>query len=373
MGGQYKLIAVFLFSLLFFLSCSSNKTVTVETFTIGAIQPLTKDSTAVGEQVREGIEMAVIDINRKGGINGKPFRVILEDDQCDAKLAVSAFDKLTAIDGVNIIIGPSCSSNVLAVAPLANEKNIIILSTVASTNKITGAGDLIFRNNPTGRDYSYKIAEFAYNQLRAGTASLLYLNLDNGVDYKDSFKEKFSALGGKITGEHAYEKSQTDFRSELTKIKAENPDVIFLAGQINHGLAVKQARELGITTQFIGPKTIESEEFLKHAGRAAEGVIYAADVLDKADPLFKRFEQNYAIRFNKTLSFRTPLAYDAVMILAELLKKCGNEVNCVKKGLYKTNGYRGISGITSFNEYGDVIKPLTIKTVRDGEFVEMSK
>jgi len=318
--------------------------------------------------------MAADEINSAGGIGDRQLKIIYEDDQCDPKQAVNAFEKLTTIDKIKIIIGPACSSNVLAVAPRANEKKVIIFTTIGSTDKITTAGDYVFRNTPTARDYSYFMADFAYRNLSARTASVLYLNLDNGIDYKDAFVKKFEELGGKILGTESYERTATDFRSQLAKIKEQNPDVIFMAGQINQGLAMKQARELGIDVQLIGPVTVENPDLLAQAGSAAEDVIYSAPKFDKNDPLVKAFQEKYVSRYNKTLGVRTAIAYDAVMIIAERLKKCSNnvdiDVECVKNGLYATKNYPGVSGLTSFDENGDVSKPLTIKTIKDGKFVE---
>ncbi|MBI4171045.1 MAG: penicillin-binding protein activator [Candidatus Aenigmarchaeota archaeon] len=351
------------------ISLPANNKNYIEPATIGAIQPLTKSTVAVGEQVREGIDIAVDDVNAEGGINGRPLKVIYEDDQCDSKTAVTAFEKLTSVEKVKIIIGPTCSSNVLAVAPSANEKKVIILTTVASTPKVTQAGDYVFRNTPSGEAYSNYIAEFAYYNLSALTASALYLNLDNGVDFKDAFIKRFEGLGGSVLGAEAYEPTTTDFRSQLAKIKGQNPDVIFIAGQINHGIAIKQARELGLTQRIIGPTTIESPDLIAQAGTAAEGVIYSAPKFDLNDSVVKSFGEKYKSKYNKTLGFRTAISYDAVMIVASLLIKCGEDVECTKRGLYETQNYSGVSGITSFDKNGDVDKPLMIKTVRNGKFV----
>lgn len=336
---------------------------------IAAIQPLSKSTVATGEQVREGIELGAANINEQGGINGRRLEVVYEDDQCDAKTAVTAFEKLANIDKIRIVIGPTCSSNVLAVAPLANEKKVIVLTTVASTPKVTHAGDYIFRNTPSGDAYSNRIAEFARSKLDARTASVLFLNLDNGVDYKNAFVKRFAELGGSIMGEEAYEPTAADFRSQLAKIRAQNPDVLFVAGQINHGTAIKQAREMGLMQQIIGPVTMETSDFVPQAGTAAEGVVYSAPKFDKNDPAVKAFEEKYMATYNKTLGFRTLISYDATMIIASLLGRCGEDVECVKNGLYVTQNYTGVAGTYSFDRNGDVAMPIMLKTVRNGKFV----
>lgn len=336
---------------------------------IGSIQPLTKSTVAIGEQVREGIELAVEEINNSNGINGKALRVIMEDDQCDAAMAITAFEKLVSIDKVKIIIGPTCSTNVLAVASKANQKKVIILTTVASTDNITLAGDYVFRNTPSGRDYSYAMAEFAFGNLKARTASAVYVNLDNGIDFKNDFSKRFTEFGGKILGAESIEKDQTDFRAELTKIKNQNPDVIFLASQVNQAFVIRQIREIGINKQIIGPVSIENPEVLT-AGTASDGIIYAGVSLDKNNPKIMAFEKKYLKKYGKKPGFRTAVSYDAAMMVAGLLEQCNNDVGCVKNGLYATKNYEGVSGLTSFDEFGDVKKPLAIKIVRNGEFAD---
>ncbi|MDI6721207.1 MAG: ABC transporter substrate-binding protein [Candidatus Aenigmarchaeota archaeon] len=126
----------------------------------------------------------------------------------------------------------------------------------------------------------------------------------------------------------------------------------------------------GMDKQIIGPVTMESPELIAQAGSSAEGIIYSAFKFDINDPSVMAFQEKYKARYNKTLGFRTAVSYDATIIIASLLKKCGEDVECVKKGLYETKDYSGMSGLTSFDENGDVIKPLVIKTVRNGEFVE---
>ena len=338
-------------------------------FRIGAILPLTKNTVSVGEEVKRGIDLAVEEVNKKGGINGSPLVAVYEDDQCDAKVAVTAAQKLIHVDEVPVIIGPTCSSNVLAVAPLAEKKKVVVITTVASTPKITSAGDFIFRNTPSGDEYSKAIADFSFWNLSARTAGILYVNLDNGIDYKDSFINEFTTLGGTILTSESYEKDDRDFRTQLLKIKEANPNILFHAGQIGVGEFLKQAKEIGIKGSIIGPVTMEQKDLFKSAGDSAEGVVYSAPAFDPQDKRIASFEQRFKEKYETTASVREATAYDAVHILAPLLSSCGKDTTCIKDGLYKVHAYPGVSGITSFDQYGDVVKPIMMKTIKNQRFV----
>ena len=340
-----------------------------QTIKIGAIQPLSQRAVAVGEQVREGVELAAADINEAGGINGRELQVIYEDDQCDPPKTISSFQKLVQSDKVPVIIGPVCSSVVLAAAPLANEMRVPIITTVASTNQITQSGDYVFRSTPAGRDYSNAIADFAIDKLGAQTASTLYISDPNGADYNSDFVDRFTSRGGRVISQNVYNNEETDFRSYLAKIKSDNSDVLFIAGQLNHGIAMRQARELGVKAQFIGPVVLETPEMITQAGEAAEGVVFSAPQFDPDAHSIKAFRDNYARKYNKTLGFRTVIAYDTVRIVERIMGQCDIDSECIKSGLYAVKDYDGIGGRYSFDANGDVRMPLMIKTVRNEEFV----
>jgi len=336
---------------------------------IGAIQALTGESSPHGLRVKQGIDLAVEDINLAGGINGKPLRIIYEDSACNQPKGVSAALKLIG-EGIPVIIGPTCSSVSMAVAPLAEEARVIMITPVSSVPALKDAGDYIFRNRVPGGPHGILMAEFAINELGAKTAGVIYINLDNGVGYKDAFVERFEALGGDVRVVEAYEKGTLDFRAHLAKIKNANPDVLFLAGQA-HENAVKQAAELEVESQIIGPITIQSAELIDIAGEAAEGIFYSYSAFDpeSSQPIVAEYQRKYAARYGKKSEAFAANAYDATMLIANGLRQCGKNTDCIRDYLYSVEKYPGVGGITTFDAFGEVTKPLIIKTIKDGEFV----
>ncbi|MBW2990882.1 ABC transporter substrate-binding protein, partial [Candidatus Woesearchaeota archaeon] len=224
-----------------------------------------------------------------------------------------------------------------------------------------------------GSVYGTNMAEFGYSKLNARTASVLYINQDNGIGYKQGFIEKFEELGGRIVSEESYEPGTTDFRTHLSKIKEKNPDVFFLAGQ-EAELAVKQTRELGIKAQILGPTTLETSDMVRIAENAAEGIIYTTPTFDPEDKSerVQEYLRKYKEKYGDISEYRAANAYDAVYIIALMIEKCGSERNteCIRDELYKVENYPGVSGNITFDENGDVIKPTMIKTIRNGQFVK---
>ena len=344
-----------------------------ELIRIASILPLTGPGLYAGEWVREGLELALEEVNSEGGVNGRPIKITYEDDGCNPQKAVTAMNKLAYADNIKIILGPQCSSSILAVAPIAEKEEIIILAPMGSSPRITHAGDFIFRLTVLGSLYGSTMAEFAYNELNARTASVIYINMDNGIGYKEGFRKKFEELGGTIVSEEPYEPGTTDYRTYISKIKEKNPDVIFLGGQ-EAELAVKQIKELGIKAQILGPTTIETSDMIEIAGEAAEGIIYTAPAFDPQDKS-KRVQgylKKYKEKYGDISEYRAANAYDTVYIITLMIEKCGSEraTECIRDELYKLENYAGVSGDITFDGNGDVVKPLMIKTIKNGQFVK---
>ncbi len=351
---------------IFLVSCTTGEVVEQSTFKIGAPLALTGKVASYGENVKSGIDLAVEEINAKGGINGKPLEIIYEDTQCDSKKGVATAQKLIEIDNVSVIIGAVCSSTTLAITPLAEESKTILVIPLSSAPAIKNAGDYIFRNRVSGEVHSVKMAEFAYFELNAETASILHINMDNGVGYSNAFEENFESLGGEILGIETYEKGETNFATSLTKIKKQNPDVLYIAGS-EHWHAVRQMEELGLEIQIIAPITFEAEELLEIAGDAAEGAFYSYSAFDPESD--QSYFENYKRKYGKQSEAFAANAYDATLFIAEGFRLCGEDTTCIKEYLYSIENYDGPSGLTTFDEYGEVEKPLIIKTVENGEFV----
>ena len=354
------------------ISCANRQ----KEITIGVILPLTGNAAKYGQATKNGIDLALEEINHRGGINGRSLKAIYEDSQADPKMAVSVFQKLTTIDKASFILGPLASSSVLAVAPIANRKKVIVLSPAASSPKITDAGDYIFRNVMSDLFDGRAIADFAFNSLKKRTAGVIYINNDFGVGLKKSFRAFFEKYGGEIKAIETFNQGDNDFRTQLTKIMNSEPEVVFLAGQREMGYVLRQARELGLQSQWISFSMFEDPEILKIAGNAANNVYYTYRAFDpKSDiSLVRNFSKNYKQRFGQLPDIFAGLSYDAARIIVSAIERGGaKDTEKVKMALYNTRNFPGVVGETTFDENGDVIKPIGIKRVEKGKFIWVDK
>ena len=340
-----------------------------KTFNIGAILPLSGQSAQYGKWIQEGLELAKEEINSNGGINGVTLNIIYEDDQANPKLAANAMQKLADVDKVPVVFGSWSSSSVLAQAPIAEASHVIIMAEAVSP-KIREAGDYTFRIQPDGRLYMHALAPFAYNEMKLRKIAILYVNNDFGTDLASVFKEDFLKLGGQVVSENGFQQNQTDLRTQVSLAGASKPDAIFAPAYTEVGYILKQAREAGLKQQFLAAATFENPDILKTAQDSANGVVYPHHFdPTSGDPVVRAYQEKYSRRFGHISEGFAVLAYDGLNVISAGLRKCSNDTTCIKNYLYSTHDYSGVTGRTSFDEKGDVVKPIIIKTVRNGEFV----
>jgi branched-chain amino acid transport system substrate-binding protein len=355
------------------LTLSACKHQTVTPLSIGAILPLSGPSGQYGKWAQNGLELAREEINAEGGINGHPLEIIYEDDQATPRLAASAMQKLATVDKVPIVFGSWSSSSTLAEAPIAEQSHVVVISLGASS-QIREAGDYIFRMFPDGRIFMRSLAPFAYKRLGLRRVAILYVNNDFGIDLAKSFRADFEAQGGTIVSEDGFKQGETDFRSLLTKARTAKPDGYFVPAYTEIAQLLKQAKGLGIKSQFMAVATFDNPDILQVAGDSAEGVIYPYyfDPASQASAV-QQYQAKYEKHFGKQSEGFAALSYDGLKILALALRQCGSDANCVKRYLYDLKPYHGVTGTTEFDDKGDVVKPILMKTVDKGRFVPVSE
>ena len=354
----------------FFVSVNSkNKDELTERITVGVIAPFSGIRADAGEFTQNALILAQEEINtdkeRKYIID-----LIYEDSQYQPQVAVSAVQKLLAIDNINYIIGPYGSSQVLAVAPIVEKNKTILITPGGQSDDISHAGDYIFRNIHNAKQEAPIFAKFIAQNMEGDTVDLLVANVAFTESYLNNFIPVFESFGKQIGKIEYFDVADTDFRTELTKIKADNPTDIFpLATPKHMGLILEQAHELGINAHFyhIG---VEGPDLLEIGGTFAEGLFYPYSYdAHGSEPRVKAFYNAYVARFGADPDTIAANAYDALYLLSDCFEKVGNNVEAVKKCLYEVNNYQGASGTYSIDENGDAIKEIFIKTVRDKKFI----
>lgn len=316
-----------------------------KTLRFGATLPLTGDAAIWGKNTQEGVDLAVEEINAQGGVLGQRITIIYEDTRAMPKDGVSAFQKLASVDRVPAIIDDSVSSVTLAMAPLANQSKVVVLATGATAPAISSAGPFIFRIWNSDAYEGEVMADHAYNKMGIRRVAVLYINNDYGTGLRDVFTKTFPQRGGAVTVAESFEQNATDFRTQLTKIKAVNPDGLYLVGYPKEiPVALLQARELGVQCKLLGTVAMLDPQLVAAAGNAAEGLVFPYPrpaTGAHVDHFQKAFKQKYG----KDPGITSDVGYDAVKMLVAAVGASGGATGeDIRIGLGKLKDFQGVSG-----------------------------
>jgi len=329
-----------------------------EPIVLGYIGPLTGDTAFYGIEEKNVIEMALDEINQRGGINGNEVRVIYEDGQCTGKEAVTAAHKLINTDKVKIILGGLCSGETLAVAPLAEASKVLLFSSMSTSPDITDAGDFVFRNAHSDTASATATSELAFrNGVRR--IGVITENTEYAQGFRKVFVDSFRKLGGEITLAEDYAQSSTDFRTIVTKILATNPDAIMISPQpATGGLVAKQLSEQGYDRPLYGNFQFSQTDILENYGEYVEGLYYNdAAGLNPANPKATAFLRKYVERYGEkpSLDFYSGARYDSMYVLANAIESVGHDTEKIRDYLYNLNKVNGVVGNYRFDRNGDVV------------------
>jgi branched-chain amino acid transport system substrate-binding protein len=337
-----------------------------DTITIGFIGPLTGDEGNIGENVKAAVEIAVAEVNEAGGINGRTLEVIYEDGQCTGKAASNAANKLINVDKVPVILGGACSGETLSFTEVAEETKTVVLSYCSSAPSITEAGDYIFRDYPSDAFQGEVAAGKVFTDLGKKKVAVLYANNDWGVGVKSIFIEKFEELGGVITIDEGYDQQSRDLRTQLTKVKETNPDLVYFIGYSEASIpGIKQAAELGINVPLFGTDAWDDPKIFREVGAAGDGVMYTVPQTALSDEFKAKMRESTG---SDDIVVCTPGAYDGIHILAGIMEKVGTDPEDIKNELYLTTYTGGVSNeVISFDANGDLKDAsYALKVVKDG-------
>lgn len=336
---------------------------------IAGIYPLTGRAATFGIWARNGVAIAIDEINANGRINGIALVHMEADTQTDVKQAVAAFQKAISVDNVHASIGFVSSGEAMACAPLAERHKSVMITPVAGTSDLRTAGDYVFRTREGSTPQAKELAEYAHATLEFKSVAILAENAANAIAYSDAFAEAF---GGKIATRLTYEQNTNDFKPLLLRLKDGAAfDGVYAPGiSTQIGMILRQAAEVGITTRWLSSAGIEDPKLFELAGDRAEGVIYVASSfhVNSQHPRTRAFVESYRQRYGDAPSVYAANAYDTVYLLAEAWKDGPLSGEPLVKALYGIRDYDGASGSITFDEYGEVLKPSVVKEVRGRTF-----
>lgn len=343
-----------------------------EVIKVGGLGPLTGPLAIYGVTATNGTKLAFEEINAAGGVLGKEMEFVLFDEKGDSTEAVTAYNRLVD-EGVVALIGDITSKPSLAVAEIAAQDKLPMITPTGTQFNITEAGPNIFRVCFTDPYQGVVLANFAQQKLNAKTAAVM---VNNSSDYSDgianSFIQQAEKLGITVVAKEGYAEGDKDFKAQLTKIAPTNPDVLVVPEYYEQAaLIATQAREVGITATFIGPDGWDG--VAKALDKSAYGAIENSyftnhySVEDTSERV-QNFIKAYKAKYNEDPSAFSALSYDAAYIVKESIEKAGStDKEAITKAMKEIN-YNGVTGQLTFDEKNNPVKAVTIIRIEDGNY-----
>ena len=321
---------------------------------IGAVFPLTGDVASYGRAAQRGIDLGVAEINEAGGVAGRPIEVIYEDDESEPGTSINAMRKLISVDGVDVVLGSAASSVTLALCPLAEENEVVLITPISSSPELVAeCGSHFFRVCPSDVMQARLMADWLHEE-NLSRAALIYVNNSWGQGLREEFRSAFAAHGGTVVAQEACNEGDRDLRTQISKVMEENPEAVYAITYGREGGALlRQARELGLSAPIFGADVWGSPELRETAGDATAGVrIIAPSTFSGSQ--YEDFARRFRERNGEDPDVYAAYAYDMIHIIAHAIEEADTRGISIRDALARTE-YEGITGTTRFDEHGDVV------------------
>ncbi|MGQ0504907.1 MAG: ABC transporter substrate-binding protein [Myxococcaceae bacterium] len=339
---------------------------------LGEVGSLTGSEATFGISTRNGIEMALNEANAAGGVKGKKLAVRVYDDQGKPEEAANAVTRLINQDKVKLILGEVASSNSLAMAPLAQAAKVPMITPSSTNPKVTQVGDYIFRACFIDPFQGYVMAKFARENLKLNNVAILK---DQKSAYSDGltevFAKKFAEMGGKIVGIEAYSKGDSDFRAQLTALKRNKPEGIYIPGYYTDvGVIARQARELALKSTLMGGDGWDSATLFELGGSAIENSYFSNHYsVDDPNPRVRKFVEDYKKAYGGVApDGLAALGYDSGRLAVEALTRAKDlSGESIRDALKQIKDFPGAAGTISMDANRDAVKPAVVLQVTEGK------
>ena len=349
-----------------------------EVIKIGYIGPLTGDAMSYGIPISDAVRMAVDVINQSGGIDGKPIEILYENGECESEAAQKAAEKLVHMNRVRIIIGGICSGETLAILPVTESKEVLLLSPSSSSPDLSGAGKYFFRNTPSDLKGGEKLAQLVVEKYEHTNIAVITEKTSYAQAFARVFKQNIRELGGELVADETFAPEADDFRSILAKIEKAAPDALVVNPQTEKagGTIVKQAREIGITAQVFGSNVLSGSQSMEIAGEHIEGLVFVdAPGLSRGNPKATAFLNEYRSAYGEPgIEFYAGAAYDIVHILTQAMKEAGTSTDTkkIRRYLSTMKNFNGVAGTYRFDHNGDPEGlDFITKKIHKGEIIDI--
>lgn len=333
----------------------------------GEYGSMTGSESTFGISTHKGIMMAVEEANKAGGIKGKQIRVVTYDDQGKADEAVTTVTKLITQDKVSVILGEVASSRSIAAGAVAQQYKIPMISPSSTNPKVTQIGEYIFRVCFIDPFQGAVMAKFAVNNLKMKKAAIFRdIRSDYSVGLANFFAEEFKKLGGEIVIDESYASQDADFKTQLTKIKSKNPEMLFVPGYYTEvGLIARQSRQLGLKATFLGGDGWDSEKLTEIGGEAILGSYFSNHFApEDKNPMVQNFVAQYKAKYGEVPNGLGAMGYDAALVAIDAAKRATDLTpTAIRDAIAATKNFQAVTGIITINAERNAVKPAVVLKV----------
>jgi len=334
-----------------------------------------------GIPCRRGVEMAVAEVNKAGGINGRQVELITEDEKDSPAASVNAVQKLINVNKVIAMVGPMTSGGMMAAGKTAEEAKVVEVTPTATTPKLSGFGAYIYRGCSRIDTQAKVLTDYVAKTWNPKSVAIFFSNEPYGKGCAALFTQFFEKHNIKVVATESFMRGSRDFKAQLTTIKAAKPDILFIPGYTPETApAAAQARQLGMKQRILGVYGDMDPVYIELAGAAATGHLIGGEYDEAYDtPKNIEFKKNYADLTKKNndpynIMFAA-LSYDAASMILEGMKKNGPTSDGIKKFLDEMKDFDGVTGKLSFDQQHDVVRAGTdgvyLLEVKGGKYVKV--
>lgn len=364
------------FVILLSLTIISCNEATNDRILIGATLDLSGPNAVYGNQVKEGANLAISEINMKNGILGEKININYLDSKSEPKLAITNAQQLISIKNCKILIGEISSNATQALIPVVEQNNVFLFAPASSGPKLTGISKNFARNWPSSVSEAASAAKYARNNFAAKTAAVIYVNSEYGKGLKEKFMDTFKSIGGEIVSTETYSVGETDFKTLLLKIKNSSPDCIYLAGNPKEmGVCIKQIRDNNFNSDVVSNTGFLQPDCLNVAGDDANGVVVPTPEYNPKNSNKKsvsEFYKKFMDKYNKEPTMVNANAYDAIFLIKEAIEEKGKAPLEIAKHIRNRKNYKGAAGKVDFTD-GDVEVEIIYKEIINGKAVKIEE
>jgi len=340
---------------------------------IGALLPLTGDAAIYGDCIKKGIDLAIDEINKDGGIQRKRLRITYANTHTEPDYEIQSLKEMISDTEIVAIIGGTFSQFAIQLIPLVENGKKVLISPTMSYESIPKSSDYIFSIYPSLSYEGRVIAEFTLQEIGIESAAVVYVEMAPFIDEKNSFVEEFTTGGGIIKAQIGYQPRTSVFDTIITKLNGMNIEGVIIIGYFNHIASILSlANQAELQYQFITISTVYNNEFFSKVGSAAENLLIVTPCYDISlqQPCCADFTESFILVHKKYPNLEAAYGYDVLKILALAIENSILNRTSIKDELLTIQDYPGVTGKTSFREDGSVEKELGVKIVKDQQFVD---